>query len=205
MRPRRRTPDIVRSLPAITDEQARLIFRLGRLYEPNAPFDPEQRLFPSDIDRLRSLPSLTCEQWQLIYETERYFADTSRPVPQERKLLFCDVYEHIRDSNRSLLSLLSARTKTIAVAYLLGCLVVYSGAYNAIVGIWDTGTLRFRPESNLFAELLEAVVVLLRPLMAVLVVWMTIMWGLLIPVVGILSGVDGARSWIARSLKWLRA
>jgi hypothetical protein len=98
---RQQRADVVRSLPRVTTEQARLIYRLGELYKPDAP---ERRMFHHDIDSMRSLPPLSEEQWQLIYDTEKYFADTTVPLLQEQRSLYCDVSEHIRNGKGSLLS-----------------------------------------------------------------------------------------------------
>jgi hypothetical protein len=84
-------------------------------------------------------------------------------------------------------------------------LLIYSGIAHGIVAIGETGTLRFQPETGIFASLLEAAVMLLRPLLAVMLIGMVIMWGFVIPVVAIVSGVGGVRRWITMLLGWFKA
>lgn len=76
------------------------------------------------------------------------------------------------------------KTKIIAAVYLLGCLLLYFGITKAVIDFWSTHTWQLKPESDVFQSLVEAVVTLIRPFLAVVLTF----WAVAIPI-GIVFGL----------------
>jgi hypothetical protein len=122
-----------------------------------------------------ALWQLTIEQRRQIYEEEKCRIERDLPV-------------------------FSKGTKIIAAVYLLGCMLCYFGIARAAIEFWGTFKWRLQPEPNLFYELIEAAVVLLRPFLAVPMTF----WAVAIPPLMIwglwLGGVD-AIGFLKRLIK----
>jgi hypothetical protein len=115
-------------------------------------------------DDLVDLWRLTAEQRRQIYEEEkRRIAETS--------------------------PMFSKMTKIIVAIYVLGCLLLYSGVTQAVVGFWCTHTWKLQPEPDFFWSLLGAAVSLTRPFLAVVgTFWAVaipplILWGFWVDIV----------------------
>lgn len=70
------------------------------------------------------------------------------------------------------------RVFIVAGLYIAGCLLIYFGVVDAVLGFGVRGTWRLRPHWHLFGQLFWGVLNLLKPL----VVGFFLMWLVLIPV-----------------------
>ena len=85
---------------------------------------------------------LTAEQRRQIYDEEKRRIEHSSPM-------------------------LSKPTRIVAAVYCLGCLLLFCGITNAAIDFWSTHTWKLKPEPEFFESLVEAVVTLIRPFLAV--------------------------------------
>jgi hypothetical protein len=102
---------------------------------------------------------LTAEQRQQIYEEEKRRIEQAAPA-------------------------VSRRAMVIAGVYILGCLLIYFGVANAAIDFWGTRTWNLKPEPGFFESLVDSVVTLIRPFLAVVLTF----WAVAIPV-GVVWGL----------------
>ena len=89
-----------------------------------------------------SIWQLTDEQRQQIYEQEKERIEKTSPM-------------------------LSKRTKILIAIYFLGCLLIYFGVMRSLLDFWNTRQWAYQPESDIFLSLLNAIIELVRPFLAV--------------------------------------
>jgi hypothetical protein len=95
---------------------------------------------------------------------------------EQRKYIYDEEKRRIKQST----PILSKQAKVYIIFYFLGCVLLYFGIAQSLIEFIGTGKWRFQPETSIFNTLLNSIIELIRPFLAVLfITWpILIIYGL---------------------------